>query len=103
MAKRTGKPARSSFEQFLDALEEYLKTGATLAPRNAPRGPEFRGAIREFQTIVNNLINGDIATARRLGQVVDVHTLRRLDERIQQLRAVELTREMTEVLRRTSA
>ena len=48
------------------------------------------------------VINGDIATARRLGQVVDVHTLRRLDERIRQLRAVELTREMTDVLRRTS-
>jgi hypothetical protein len=103
MAKRTKRAARSSFDQFLDVLEEYLKTGATLAPRNAPRGPEFRGAIREFQNLVNNLINGDIATARRLGQVVDVHTLRRLDERIQQLRAVELTREMTEVLRRTSA
>jgi hypothetical protein len=100
--KRTRTPA-SEFEQFLDALQDYLKTGATLAPRNAPRGPEFRNAIREFQVLVNNLVRGDIATARRLGRIVDVHTLRRLDERLQQLRAVELTREMTEVLRRTSA
>jgi hypothetical protein len=100
--ERTRTPA-SKFEQFLDALQDYLKTGATLAPRNAPRELEFRNAIREFQVLVRNLVNGDIATARRLGRIVDVHTLRRLDERLQQLRAVELTREMTEVLRRTSA
>ena len=103
MARRTRKVASSSFEQFLDALEEYLKTSARLAPRNIPRGPDFRGALREFQIMVKNVINGDIATARRLRQVVDVHTLRRLDERVRQLRAVELTREMTEVLKRTSA
>lgn len=102
MAKPKQKPGSSSFEQFLDALEEYLRTGAKLAPRNAPRGPEFSKAIREFQRLVKNVIDGDIATARRLGQVVDVHTLNRLDERIKQLRAVELTQEMTEVLRRTS-
>lgn len=103
MATRKPKRAASSFEQFLDALEEYLKTGARLAPRNAPRGPEFSRGIREFQRLVNNVIRGDIATARRLGQIVDVHTLRRLDERIQDLRAVELTKEMTQLLRRTSA
>lgn len=102
MEKRLRKGRISEFENFMDALEEYLITASKLAPRNAPRRKEFRGAIREFQRMVNNVIKGDMATARRLAEVVDVHTLRRLDERIKQLRAVELTREMTDVLRRTS-
>lgn len=97
------KKRPSIFEQFLDALTEYLRTGAELAPRNAPRGREVAAAIREFQIQIRNVINSDIATARKLSAVVDVHTLRRLDDRIRELRAVELTREMTKALRRTSA
>lgn len=103
MAKRPKKPARSDFERFLDVLEDYLKTASRLAPRNAPRGPVFRGPFRELQILIDNLIKGDIATARRLGHVVDDQSLRRLDERIRQFRAIEMTREMTQALRRISA
>ena len=102
MKKQSAKRRLSEFDKFMNGLEEYLITASRLAPRNAPRGKDFQGAIKEFQKMVRNIIKGDMATARRLREVVDIHTLRRLDERIKQLRGVELTREMTNVLRRTS-
>ena len=90
------------FNGFLDALEEYLSTAASLAPRNAPRKKEFDRAIREFQLMVKDVIQGDMATARKLSEIVDKHTLARLDGRIKQLHAVQMTDHMTEILRRTS-
>ena len=93
-----GSPVR----EFLDALEEFLRTASELAPRNAPRARELKAAVREFQKVVENLIEGDIATARRLSAVVDVHTLKRLDERTKAMRATQMTRHMTTAIRRAS-
>ena len=84
----------------MDALEEYLTVTSKLVPKNAPKG--FGKPVREFQKSVNNLINGDMKTARKLHEIVDEHTIHRLDSKVKDLCIGDIVSSMTEIMRKLS-
>jgi len=99
-SKKSREKQKGEFIEFMDALEEYLKVTSKLVPKNAPKG--FEKPVKEFQKSVNNLINGDMKTARKLHEVVDEHTIHRLDSRVEDLCITKIVRSMTEIMRKLS-
>jgi len=98
--KKSRRKQKSEFIEFIDALEDYLKVTSKLLPKNAPKG--FEKPVGIFQKSINNLINGDMKTARNLHEIVDEHTLHRLDSKIEDLCITEIVSSMTEVMRKLS-
>lgn len=90
------------FNKFMDVLEEYLRTAAELVPKNTPRKEDFEELIKECQLMTNGLISGDIARTRELSKIMDIYSIRRVEERIKELRMIEMVTAMTEALRRAS-
>lgn len=97
---KMSKSKKSSFHVLMNAMEDYLSLASKLLPRNAQ--PGYEEPVKELQKIIKGIIDVDMKNARKISYVVDEHSLRRLDEKIDQLRAVEMTRAMTKTLRKSS-
>lgn len=89
-------------DKLLQTLEEFLITARDLAPENVPENGELDGVIEELQLMIDSAIDNDIERVKDMADVADDHSLRRLDERITEMRATELTREMQKVIEETS-
>jgi len=99
-SKKIRAKHKGEFIEFMDALEDYLRVTSKLVPKNAPKG--FGKPVTEFQKSITNLINGDMKTARKLHEVVDEHTIHRLDSKVEDLRIAEIVRSMTVIMRKLS-
>jgi len=82
--------------QFMKQLETYLQTISDELPKYTKK--ESSELVSNLQKMIENLINDDINRAKNLGSIIDENTLRRLDDKIEKLRATEILTSFTRMV-----